>query len=181
MYCRNRHPKVTEISPLYTRNRYVTTFMLWISATVFQSLSLAGFKSSQTPDTYSVSWPLTSRVHLCGISDRINTQKIVFTEFQRFVLCSFFRTGLFSVCFNSLSIRRDSLSIRLGVFSTVCLSRLFPRWYPRRVFSVLLLWGRDDLPVLWPRFPGVALINYWRLLGIRLPLHSIWSWRFSLR
>ncbi len=39
----------------------------------------------------------------------------------------------------------------------------------------------ESMPALWPRFPGVSLNNYWRLLGIRPPVHSIWFWGFFPR
>ena len=44
---------------------YFITFTLLTSATVLQSLSYAGLKSTQVPHTYSVSQPLASHVYSC--------------------------------------------------------------------------------------------------------------------
>jgi hypothetical protein len=65
-FVRQYAPDDRSNSRWYTRTRHFTTFMpLSTSATVFQSLSYAGLKSTQVPHTYSVSQPLASHVYSC--------------------------------------------------------------------------------------------------------------------
>jgi hypothetical protein len=73
---------------LYSRTPRFTSFMLWTSATVLQSLSYAGIKSTQVPHTYFILQLLPSYVYLRRNRPPCNHSKMrLYTRISQ-ILCS---------------------------------------------------------------------------------------------